>query len=174
MKTTLKPTSKKRKNDRRGMKSKVNEFLTWLELEKGRQPRTIEAYRYELDRFLSYFDEKGIDSWEAVTKSDIRKYLGQLAGTNNNNSRARALSSIKSIFNFFLREEYLQTNPTFGIDSPKIKRKEPNPLPEEKYKKLIRTVKDYSNGRTVTSRDLAIVTLFLGTGIRLSELQSLD
>ena len=156
------------------MRNKVDEFLTWLELEQGRQPRTIEAYRYELDRFLSYTEEKEIRSWEAVSKSNIRNYLGQLARSNNNSSRARALSSIKSIFNFFLREEYLQTNPTFGIDSPQVKRKEPNPLSEEKYKKLIATVKDFSNGRSITYRDLAIVTLFLGTGIRLSELQNLD
>lgn len=156
------------------MRNKADEFLTWLELEQGRQPRTIEAYRYELDRFLSYIEEKEISSWEAVTKSDIRNYLGQLVRSNNNSSRARALSSIKSIFNFFLREEYLQTNPTFGIDSPKVKRKEPNPLSEEKYQKLIATVKDFSNGRSTTYRDLAILALFLGTGIRLSELQNLD
>jgi site-specific recombinase XerD len=156
------------------MRSKANEFLTWLKLEQGRQPRTIEAYHFELDRFLSYLDENTITSWEAVTKSDIRNYLGRLAGTNNNSSRARALSTIKSIFNYFLREEYLRSNPTFGIDSPKVKRKEPNPLSQEMYQKLIRTVREYSNGQSTSSRDLAIITLFIGTGIRLSELQNLD
>jgi len=146
-----------------------DKFLKYLITEKNRQPRTIEAYQFELSRFQSYLDK----SWQDITKQDIRNYLDSLANTNSASARARSLSSIKSFFNYLVREGHIINNPTDGIDAPKIPKKEPKPLSVEECTKLISVIKEFSNGHKTCMRDIAIIQMFLNTGIRLSELCNL-
>jgi len=138
-----------------------DKFLKYLITEKGRQPRTIEAYQFELNRFQSYLDK----SWQDITKQDIRNYLDSLANTNSASARARSLSSIKSFFNYLVREGHIINNPTDGIDAPKIPKKEPKPLSVEECTKLISVIKEFSNGHKTCMRDIAIIQMFLNTGM---------
>jgi integrase/recombinase XerC len=155
------------------MEARINEFLHWLEFEKGRQPNTIQAYRFELKRFVQALHPQGLSAWEEVDKARVREFLFSLTPTNEKAARGRTLSAIRSFFQFLVREGYLATNPTEGIETPQLDRKVPSYLTREEYLHLLETVQEYATPNC-RARDLAIVALFLGTGIRRGELVGLD
>jgi len=72
-----------------------------------------------------------------------------------------------------VRENYLESDPSFGIDTPKINHKVPSYFTEAEYLHLLNTIREYAPPKCL-KRDLAIISLFLGTGIRCSELVNLD
>jgi len=148
-------------------------FLHWLEFEKGRSKKTIFAYNFELERFIHYLKGEGINSIKRVEKKHIRNFLIYLSKSNGKQGRARALSSIKSFLKYLVRENYLESDPSFGIDTPKINHKVPSYFTETEYLHLLNTIREYAPSKCL-KRDLAIISLFLGTGIRRSELVNLD
>ena len=148
-------------------------FLAWLEFEKGRSEKTISAYDFELIRFTDYLKSQKINSLEKIEKKHIRNFLTFLSKTNGKQGRARALSSIKSFLKYLVRENFLQWDPSFGIDTPKINHKVPSYFTEAEYLHLLNTIREYAPAKCL-KRDLAIISLFLGTGIRRSELINLD
>jgi len=155
------------------MEARINEFLHWLEFEKGRQPNTIQAYRFELKRFVQALHSQGLAAWEEVDKARVRAFWFSLASTNEKAARVRTLSALRSFFQYLVREGYLPTNPTEGIETPQLDRKVPSYLTREEYLHLLETVQEYATPNC-RARDLAIVALFLGTGIRRGELVGLD
>jgi site-specific recombinase XerD len=92
---------------------------------------------------------------------------------NSNAARGRKLAAIKSFFNYLVDSEELKTNPARGIKSPKVAEREPSYLTEEECIKLLRTVAQEAKPR-VRKRDMAMVILFLHTGLRVSELVNLE
>lgn len=154
--------------------TKIKEkFLAWLQFEKGRSEKTISAYDFELIRFTDYLKSQKINSLEKIEKKHIRNFLTFLSKTNGKQGRARALSSIKSFLKYLVRENFLQGDPSFGIDTPKINHKVPSYFTEAEYLHLLNTIREYAPAKCL-KRDLAIISLFLGTGIRRSELINLD
>ncbi len=159
------------------METLIEQFLHYLTVERAVSPRTVKAYQHDLSKFADFAHSLGIEELQKITKEDIRKFLSSLAqnGINKPNAaitRSRKLSSIKSFFKYLVHEEILEHNPAADIESPKIPEREPCYLTQEEYQALLDAVK-----RVATPyyqfRDLAIVTLLLGTGIRLSELVGL-
>ena len=140
-------------------------FLHWLEFEKGRSKKTILAYNFELERFINYLKSQKINSLEKIEKNHIRNFLSNLSKTNGKQGRARALSSIKSFLKYLVRENYLESDPSFGIDTPKINHRVPGYFSEEQYLHLLNTIREYASPKCL-KRDLAIISLFLGTGKR--------
>lgn len=108
-------------------------FLTWLEFEKGRSEKTISAYDFELIRFTDYLKSQKINSLEKIEKKHIRNFLTFLSKTNGKQGRARVPSSIKSFLKYLVRENFLQWDPSFGIDTPKINHKVPSYFTEAEY-----------------------------------------
>lgn len=160
------------------IQEQAQQFLHYLEVERGFSPRTIRAYEYDLNKFANFLVGKEYPSVISVTKNDIREFLSELAKKgfqkpNAGITRARKLSAIKSFFKHLTREGVVEVNPAVDIETPKIPEKEPCYLTEQEYELLLQTVKEKS---TVyyNARDLAIITLFLGTGMRLSELVGLN
>ena len=118
----------------------------------------------------------GIDDVRAVTPEHIINYL-MFAGFQRNNStttRMRKLSALKSFFRYaYVKKHYIESNPTADIDAPKKNKTLPKYLTLEEAVRLLSAIKSDTESKTVT-RDFTIVTLFLNTGIRLSELVGLN
>lgn len=154
------------------METLIQNYLEYLSIERSFSPRTIDAYRHDLNKFVEFFESIGKTDILAVTKEDVRRFLAQRAQTNGAVTRARKLSAIKSLFKYLDREGIILANPVSGIEAPKLPEKEPTYLTQAEHQNLVATVK-----RTATpfylTRDLAIILLLLGTGIRLSELVGL-
>ena len=172
-------------------------------IEPTTSARTRMAYAYDLSVFFNYIrNETGLGGRKEITEYDIsildkvtpsiiQDYLDYLKVYNNpdqteriNGERGlmRKLSSIRSFYNFFYRLEMIKTNPPSIVRMPKIHDKDIIRLDSDEVKELLDEVE---TGRNLTAqqlhyhdktkvRDLAILTLLLGTGIRVSECVGLD
>ena len=157
------------------MKSTLNKFLRYLQVEKGFSPGTIEAYQLDIERgLIPFLHQQGKSEIGEVTKADIRGYLDYVATSrgNSNVTRARKLAAIKSFFNYLVENAGLEVNPAASIRSPRIPEKEPEYLTEEECIRLLETIARKAKPR-VRERDMAIAVLFLHAGLRVSELTNL-
>lgn len=154
------------------MNKLISQFLHYLSVGRGFSSRTIEAYHHDLNKFVAFLEAANKTDVVIITKEDVSHFLSEQAKTNGAITRARKLSSIKSFFKYLGREGIIAANPVSDIEAPKLPEKEPTYLTEAEYQNLIATVRREATPFYL-SRDLAIIVLLLGTGIRLSELVGL-
>jgi site-specific recombinase XerD len=157
------------------MKRKLNKFLRYLEVERGFSQGTIEAYQADIEKgLIPFLQQRGKSQIAEVTKDNIRAYLDYLVVDRGNSSvtRARKLAAIKSFFNYLVETGELEANPASSIKGPRIPEMQPEYLTEEECIRLLETIA--RKGRPqVRERDMAMVILFLHTGLRVSEVTSL-
>ena len=158
------------------MKTEISGFLGYIGTERGLSPKTVEAYRHDLGKFGEYLArEQGNEAdVGAVDQFLVRSYLQSLADKGNAAvSRGRKLATLKFFFKYLTADGRIKTDPAILVRMPKVKQKEPSYLTEQEYKRLLRTVQKTAT-RFFRSRDIAIVTMLLGMGLRLSELVALN
>lgn len=173
----------------------------FLSMANSREIRTRVAYAYDLRIFFNYMAEEKfggkavkeitIEDLAQITATDINEFMSYTEyylnsegeeKTNHENGKSRKLAAVRGLFKYFYRMEKIPGNPAELVNKPKIHEKEiirlePNETAElldviEKGEKLTDGEKKYFNKNG--KRDLAIVTLLLGTGIRVSECVGID
>ena len=118
----------------------IIKFLNYLEYEKKYSSHTIIAYREDIFSFFSFLSDNenkniiSIDRLEKLTLTDFRLWLTQKLDKLDNRSRARKISSLRSLFNFLNRNNLLKNNEITKIKTPKISKLLPKPVSIEKYK----------------------------------------
>jgi len=158
------------------MEREISGFLAYIGTERGLTVKTIAAYKHDLGKFSEFAVKEMGESWQwgDVDQYTIKAYLQSLADRGNAAvSRGRKLATLKSFFKYLASQGTAKTDPTATIKMPKTKQKEPSYLTEQEYKRLLRTVQKNAT-KYFKPRDMAIVTMFLGMGLRLSELTELD
>lgn len=156
------------------MNQYVSAFMDYLAFEKGLTANTQAAYKRDLNKFLHFLGEhrQTAHSWNEVGKKDIISFLAwEMDGGATYATVARSLSSIKSFYKFMVMENYLTINPTTDLETPKIKRKLPQVLSIEEVDKLL---EQCNVMLPLGLRDRAMLELMYGTGLRVSELLSLQ
>ncbi len=149
----------------------IEKFIAYLKNERKMSPNTLEAYFRDVREFVTFVEERGSSEPEDVTSTDIiaflnsRKNMGKSAATVN-----RKLASVRAFFNFLMEDGDITSNPTSGIKSPRIEKKEIEYLSLEEIDKLISAPDDSIKG----CRDRAILEVLYATGIRVSELIEAD
>ena len=148
----------------------IAQFLNELEKVNRYSPNTIRAYRNDLDEFITKLNEKSRN----ITQTDFRDvrdfiYFQHQKG-NSPRTVGRKLASIKSLYRFLLRIGEIASNPADLIIPPKEKRE----LPAMVSLETITEVLDGNEPSSILEiRDFAILEVFFGTGVRLSELANL-
>ena len=173
----------------------LKEYAAYIGAIKGNSEKTVCEYLMDLRTFFRHRKMQALGkdlSREEFEKIDIRDltiedidnvtpqniinfllYIG-FERENSNTTRMRKLSAIKSFFNFMhSKRHYIESNPAADIDAPKKNKTLPKYMSLEEAVLLLETIKNDTDSRTV-QRDYAIVTLFLNTGMRLSELVGLN
>lgn len=156
------------------MNKSVLAFMDYLAFEKGLTNNTQVAYKRDLEKFLFYLDEQRqtIKIWADVNKKEIIGFLAwEMDEGATHATVARSLSGIKSFYKFMVMENYLIINPTTDLETPKIKRKIPQVLSIEEVDKLL---EQCNVMLPLGLRDRAMLELMYGTGLRVSELLSLQ
>lgn len=148
-------------------------FLNYLKYEKRYSQHTVTAYKKDLEQFFSFGQELVDDFCVKYVDGDIvRRWVVSLMDEGfTPQSVNRKISTLKSYFKFLLREGDIESNPMDKVISPKIRKKLPRFVKVEELNRLL-------DGRFFTGdfpgiRDKAVITLFYGTGMRLSELKEL-
>ena len=147
----------------------VEKFIAYLEIEKNYSPHTLSNYKADLEEFFVYLGETAI---ERVDYFHLRRYLGSLRGKNlRTRSVARKLSSLRSFFKFLFREGLVKKNPSTLLMTPKLEKKLPQFLSEADAARLVDAV---AGEDEPSLRDRAILESLYSTGMRVSELVSLN
>lgn len=177
----------------------IIDYLNYLKSIRGLSSNTIKEYRYDLMLMIKYmiirkkyygdedmFDEdfdtkkinKIVDSkfFESLTLQDFYAFLSFLDNEKKDSSttRSRKISAIKSFYKYLFSEiEVINTNVSDKLKNPKISQRQPVYLTLNETELLLDTIKNEPN-EFLRYRDLAIVFTFLTTGMRLSELVSIN
>ena len=148
-------------------------FLKYLQFEKRVSLHTIKSYKNDLNQFFEFYKNYAkIDNPKKVDKRAIRSWVIELSLKNlSNRTINRKIASLKSFFKFLIQRKILIINPTSNIHALKTNQPLPHFIKEKDIKYLFDniTFKNDFNG----NRDLLILELLYGTGIRISELINL-
>lgn len=149
----------------------LEEFLNYLAIERGLADNTVDAYREDLSRFITFCDTRGISSLDDVARRDIGAYLmAEKARGLAASSIARNLAAIKVFFRFLESNRFVRADITNVLESPKIWRYLPEVLSLEEIEALLAA----PNPRDLYGRrDRAILEVMYATGLRVSELSQL-
>ncbi|WP_254919110.1 tyrosine recombinase XerC [Oceanicola sp. 22II-s10i] len=154
----------------------------WLEAEralKDASANTITAYSRDLADFLAFMGEhkgaaQGMAPLQRITVSDMRAWMAHTrAGGVSARSLARKLSAVKTFYRWLAERDGFDPTAVLSARAPKYQRKLPRPLPEDAAVEMIDTVALQSEVKWVQARDMAVLTLLYGCGLRISEALSL-
>ncbi len=153
----------------------VAQFLMHLNLEKGYSVHTLDAYQRDLGDFLSHLmlkDNEGVDQvFQQLEYPQARDYIYLLHETYSKKSVARKLAVLKSFWKFLRRRGWVTEDPFSFLQSPKLDKKLPQVVQSEDIEKLLKQIREHT-GHTL--RDRAIIELLFASGLRVSELVSLN
>lgn len=153
------------------MSRDVEEFLSWLGVEKGRSSNTLAAYRRDLRAYESYLAERGV-SLDGVGEPVVLDYVAHLSASGRKPaSVARALVAIRSLHRFCVEEGAATLDPTNDVDGPRVPQGLPKALSSDEVEALLGAV---TGSSPLERRDRAILEVLYGTGMRISELVGLS
>ena len=143
-------------------------YRTHMRLEKHLSDNTIDSYMRDLAQFAHYILRMYDVPPKKVEPEMISNYMNRLYELGREkSSQARALSGIKSFFNYLLLEEIIDSSPAELIEAPKSSRPLPDTLSTEEIDRLIGSIEDST---TKGLRDRAILEVLYSCGLRVSEL----
>jgi len=160
------------------VKEEINSFLTYLTVEKGFSNNTVDAYRNDLSQLASFVEEEAnkqgsAPSWVGFGRQGMLSYLLNLqersyAAT----TRARKVAAARSFFKFLVSEGTIQENPTQNMEALNIGRSLPKPISVNQVRTLLEQPTKLSAPEA--KRDAAMLQLLYASGMRVSELVSLN
>lgn len=155
-----------------------NALAGWLDHQralKGVADNTLTAYRTDVLGFLSFMAlhhgaQQGLGPVARLTVSDMRAWMAHERGRGvAARSLARSLSAVKSFYRWLSDREDFEPTAVLSTRSPKFQKKLPRPLAEDAARAMIDTVELQAKAPWVAARDVAVVTLLYGCGLRISE-----
>jgi len=150
----------------------LDQFIQMLRSEKYYSPHTCTNYRRDLNQFRKYLAKQGIESWKQAGYSEVSGFAAQ-RHRQGRKSRTiqRELSSIRSFYQYLIRNSLVAKNPALEVSAPKSDRPLPKTCDAETIDRLL-SVHDDSDRLQV--RDVAIFELIYSSGLRLAELINID
>lgn len=141
-------------------------FLTWLSVEQGRSPRTIEAYRRDLASLTAYLELVGV-TVDQCAASDLDSFVGMLRSQGRSaKTIARQLAAVRTFFKFAVAENLRADDPTAIIDGVSVPSGIPKALSEEEVSTLLASC---TGDDSYARRDRALLEFLYATGARISE-----
>lgn len=154
------------------MTSELQSFIRFLTTEKGLSKNTLESYERDISQFVAYLEQHGITSWRESGKTHLASYLSQLKSLGRASATlSRIRVSLRSFYQYMVKERLLDSDPSVFIEVPKLEKRVPKILSIDEVEKLLEAPQsELVNG----ARDKAMLELLYATGIRVSELVSLN
>lgn len=144
----------------------ISEFLSYLELDLNYSNNTILSYDNDLKRLNNYFKNK---DFLKLTVNDLVKFISSLKELSPS-SISHMISTLKTFYSYFIKIDKIKVNPTDALKSPKLGLHLPEYLTIDEIDKLL----DIDITDPFTARNKAILELMYATGLRISEVISLE
>ena len=160
------------------MKEAIEGFLTYLAVEKGLSENTALAYRNDLYQLADFIEEEAskqglAPSWANFNRQGMLGYLLNLKERNYAAATvARKVAAAKSFFDFMVAEDNIKGNPTQNLASPKVGKSLPKPISVSQVRRLLDQPTKLPT--LEAKRDRAMLELLYASGMRVSELMSLN
>ena len=153
------------------MEEQLNLFFGFLENDKKVSSNTLQSYKRDLKQFEKYIQEKGED-YSKITDEGIKTYIKYMQEIGKKPSTiSRGLASIRSFYQYVVKEQKIEKDPTEGIQSPKIEKRVPSVLTSNEVALLLEQPKNVDLKGT---RDKAMLEFAYATGMRVTEIISLN
>ena len=148
----------------------LEHYKQYLKIEKSFSDNTCDAYVSDIERFKEYLNGEQIDLLE-VKEDDLHHFIADLHDVGiHPRSQARILSGIRAFYRFLVLDDYIQSDPTELIESPRLGKHLPEVLSLEEIDAIIASV---DTGKIEGQRDRAILEVLYSCGLRVSELCNL-
>ncbi len=149
----------------------IDAYIYYLRIERQLSPHTLSSYRRDLTQAMNYFSEQKIDSWQKINGHQYRAYVAhQFRKALSPKTIQRQLSALRRLYEYLIKEQLMTHNPLKGIRAPKAGRKLPKAPNIEQLEQLLQPL----DNDLFLVRDRAMFELLYSSGLRLSELTSID
>ena len=156
----------------------LEKFYNYLQSERRYSVNTVSAYQRDIKKLIQHcqLEESKAINWDEIKQNDIRQCVAALHRKGlSGKSLQRWLSTVRSLFNYLCRFHRASTNPAIGIPAPKSAKRLPNTLNVDEIDQLLSVKKGVGAEKsTIMVRDIAVIELLYGCGLRLSEVNSLN
>lgn len=153
------------------MEKQIKLFLEFLQNEKKLSDNTLQSYKRDIIQYQNYLEENGVN-YARVSKEDIKAYLNYLKQIGKKPSTiSRNLASIRSFYQFSIRNKKIKNDPTEDVQSPKLEKRVPSVLTAQEVELLLEQPKDVDLKGT---RDKAMLEFAYATGMRVTEIINLN
>ena len=153
------------------MEKQIKLFLEFIQNEKKLSDNTLQSYKRDILQYQNYTEESNIN-YVKVSKEDIKAYLNYLKQIGKKPSTiSRNLASIRSFYQFSIRNKKIKNDPTEDVQSPKIEKRVPSVLTAQEVELLLEQPKDVDLKGT---RDKAMLEFAYATGMRVTEIINLN
>ena len=157
----------------------LEEYATWLRVERGLATNSLAAYRRDLLRYAGWLRTTGRSDPDTIDEAVVAAYVEWLKAARDDDGRARfapasiarALAAVRSFHRFCLEEGLLDVDPSDEVGSPRVPQGIPKALSEDEVEALLGAV---PGDGPRPQRDRAILETLYGGGLRISELVGLD
>lgn len=154
------------------MNAYVDEYASFMTNVRHKALNTIESYKRDVNQYITYLHQSGVEDVSCATKTTVLSYLLSLQQQGRATSTvSRTLASLRSFYVYLIQNGEAQNDPTSNLEAPRVEKKPPSILTSEEIDLLLSQPSlDDSKG----IRDKAMLELLYATGIRVSELINLN
>ena len=153
------------------MEKQIKNFLEFLKTEKKMSINTLQSYERDVLQFDKYLNENKLN-YTKIKQDNIKDYLNHLHEIGKKTSSiSRSLASIRSFYQYEVRNKKVKVDPTENVQAPKVEKHAPSILSSQEIELLLNQPKDIDLKGT---RDKAMLEFAYATGMRVTEIISLD
>ena len=153
------------------MEKQVKSFLDFLKIEKMMSLNTLQSYERDVLQFNKYLNENKLN-YSKIKQEDIKDYLNHLQGIGKKTSSiSRSLASVRSFYQYEIRNKKVKANPTEGVQAPKVEKHAPSILSSQEIELLLNQPQ---NVDLKGIREKAMLEFAYATGMRVTEIISLN
>lgn len=153
------------------MKEDLEEYIRYLQIERGLADNTIESYKRDLNQYLVYLEKNELRDWVKIDRYTILSFMQELKETKKSSATViRMVSSLRKFHQYLKQEQRSSVDPMLHIDTPKKAQHLPKVLSMTEVEKLIETP---NTNEILGLRDRAILEVMYATGLRVTELTEL-
>lgn len=157
--------------DGRERRFRLGGFSDYLRFERGLSDRTLDAYVRDVGQMAAFADERGVEGPDGVTYELLRGFVLDLAEKGRASSTiARKVSTLRTYFRFLVEEGRLEEDPTERLERPRQSRHLPDVLSYDEVTDILEAVRMEHD---LAVRDVALLEVLYGAGLRVSELREL-
>ena len=151
--------------------AQIEAFVAHLSHERRCSPHTVAAYRRDLKAFVAALSLQQVTSFDAVNHDHVRRFAATRHRQGGDpRSIARALSAVRSLYAYLVREGLAAMDPASGVRAPQAEKRLPRTLDADMVGRLL----EIKQEDPLALRDRALLEMLYSSGLRLAELCSLD